>query len=267
MKKWGNMFIANLSKTKRSKIKALDTILILMLVILIGVLISSIFSTIEVFKVSKKESSDSMPRKISRMSLTGFDKELAIEFMDKNHDGRCDVCGMPVEQCIDSGQLECNMDHNAKIGILGSQHIHADWKIYFNGDEFDWLPYADLHERQMMGDKSILGTSAFIHIHPAQPPEKAGDVLHMHATGIPLWIFFKSVGMDFDRNCLTFSNQEKFCNDSNKKLKFFVNGKESNEFENYVFNDLDKILISYGDESEEEIKNQLASITDFAKLH
>ena len=89
----------------------------------------------------------------------------------------------------------------------------------------------------------------------------------MHATGVPLWIFFESVGMRFDSNCIALENKEKFCNENNKKLKFFVNGKESNEFDNYVFNDLDKVLISYGDESEEELKNQLASITDFSKLH
>ena len=53
----------------------------------------------------------------------------------------------------------------------------------------------------------------------------------------------------------------------NKKLKLFVNGKENNEFENYVFKKLDKILISYGNDSGEEINNQLASITNFAKNH
>ena len=73
--------------------------------------------------------------------------------------------------------------------------------------------------------------------------------------------------MEFNEECITLESKEKFCNEGNKKLKFFVNGKESNEFENYVFNDLDKILISYGDENQEEIKNQLAEITDFAKNH
>ena len=159
------------------------------------------------------------------------------------------------------------MDPNAKIDVLGSQHIHSDWKIYIDGKEFDWSSFADRHQRQMAGDKSILDTSAFIHIHPVQEPEKGGDVLHMHATGVPLWIFFKSVGMNFSKDCITLENKEKFCNDGNKKPRFFVNGKENSEFENYVFSDLDKILISYGDESEDEIKNQLAEITDFAKVH
>ncbi len=242
--------------------KFVDILLISLLVILIGILISSVFSTIEIFKMRDKQD-NAMPSRISRMSLTGFDKQIALEFMDKNHDGRCDICGMPVEQCIDSGQLECNMDPNAKIGILGSQHVHADWKVYINGNPLD---FSDKSHMERM--RSNLPVSSFIHVDSGAPaPEKTGDVIHMHAKVVPLWIFFKSIGMDFNKDCITLENKEKFCNKENKKLKFYVNGELNNDFENYVFNDLDKILISYGDESKEEIKNQLDSITDFAKLH
>ena len=256
---------------KKGKIDVLAILLILMLVVLIGVLISSIFSTIEVFKMPKNKQSNSMSSSMSRMSLTGFDKELARQLMDQNHDGRCDVCGMPVEQCIDGGQLQCSMDPNSKIGILGSQHIHADWKIYIDGkalDEKFFTPWAEAHESAMRNPNLAL-TSSFMHVHeaPENPQEKAGDVLHMHATGVPLWIFFKSIGMNFDKNCITLDNKEKFCNAGDKKLKFFVNGKENNEFENYVFNKLDKILISYGNENQQEIQKQLNLITDFAKNH
>ncbi|MBI3026989.1 hypothetical protein HYY70_02655 [Candidatus Woesearchaeota archaeon] len=255
--------MTKLRKNRKSN-SFVDILLISLLVILIGVLISSIFSTIEMFKMrDEQDNKNFMPSRMSRMSLTAFDKELAVEFMDQNHDGRCDVCGMPVEQCIDSGQLECNMDSNAKIGILGSQHIHADWKIYIDGKALD---FSDKSHMERM--RNNMPVSSFIHVDSGAPaPEKTGDVLHMHASGVPLWIFFKSVEMNFNKDCITLENKEKFCNDENRELKFFINGKESNEFENYVFNDLDKILISYGDESEEEVKNQLKSITDFAELH
>lgn len=243
------------SLRKKGKVDVVAVLLLFMLAVLIGILISSIFSTIEMFKMSKKESGSLMPQKISRMSLTSFDKELAIEFMDKNHDGRCDVCGMPVEQCIDGGQLECSMDTNAKIGILGSQHIHADFKVYIDGKSINFA------------NRNYYMKSSFIHLDDNQNKEDASGVLHMHATGVPLWIFFKSIGMDFNKDCITLENKENFCNSGNKKLRFFVNGKENNEFKNYVFNDLDNILISYGNENEEEIKNQLNTITDFAKSH
>ncbi|MBI2143415.1 hypothetical protein HYU20_03690, partial [Candidatus Woesearchaeota archaeon] len=86
--------------------------------------------------------SNKMGSRLSRMSLTGFDVELAKEFMDKDNDGKCDACGMPVEMCIDSGQLQCNMDPESTIGVLGSQHIHADWKAYIDGVAFDFEPFA-----------------------------------------------------------------------------------------------------------------------------
>lgn len=243
------------------KIDFWSFVLIVILILSVGMLVFSLKD----FFGSKPEVNQvpNQMKSTSRMSLTSFDKELARQLMDTNNDGRCDVCGMPVEQCIDAGELQCNMGINAKMGILSSQHIHADWKVYINGEQLEFFDKS--HMERMRNNQPV---SSFIHVDSgAPPPEKTGDILHMHATGIPLWVFFNSVGMDFNKDCVTLENKEKFCNNINKKLKFFVNGKQNNEFENYVFNDLDKILISYGDESEEEIKNKLASITDFAKIH
>ena len=228
--------------------------LIIILLVVVGLFVYSLFDLFS-SKSEKVNQPSSQMKKVSVMSLTSFDRELAIDLMDKNHDGKCDVCGMPVEMCISSGQLQCNMDQKSKMGILSSQHIHADWKVYLNGKPLNFA------------DNKYYMKSSFIHSDDNQNKEDASSVLHMHATGIPLWVFFKSIGMNFDKNCITLENKEKLCNDGNKKLKFLVNGKENNEFENYVFNDLDKILISYGNDNEDEIKNQLNSITDFAKLH
>lgn len=250
---------------QKAKVDFTNILLVSVLIIAIGLLIYSIPSTIDLFnsKNKFKQTETHTPTMMSRMSLTNFDKQLAKQIMDTNNDGRCDICGMPVEQCIDAGELQCNMGINSKMGVLGSQHIHSDWKVYINGKPLDFSDKS--HMERMRSNQPV---SSFIHVDSGAPaPEKTGDILHMHATGIPLWIFFNSIGMDFNKDCITLENKEKFCNDENKKLKFFVNGKENNEFENYVFNDLDKILISYGDESKEEAKNQLASITDFAKIH
>lgn len=228
-----------------------------------------IILSISVFSVSKlifsntQNPSNSMSR-VSTMDLTSYDKQLAIKFMDKNNDGKCDVCGMDVKLCIQSGQIQCNMDSKSTIGVLGSQHIHADWKIYINGKELDENFFGPLAMDMSKMDNPI--TSSFIHLDKGAPaPEKTGDVLHMHATGVPLWIFFESVGMEFNKNCLKLAGNQKFCNNGNKTLKFFLNGKPNSEYENYVFKDLDKILISYGDEI--DLTKQLNLITDFAKNH
>lgn len=235
------------------------------LVIVIGIFIFNIITYFQI-KSMPVNSQSSMGSKLSMMKFTEFDRKMAIQFMDKNNDGKCDSCGMHMEQCIDGGMMQCSMDPSSTVGVLGSQHIHADWKIYIHGKSFDWSSFADLHERQMHGDASITSTSAFMHIHPAKVPEVAGYVLHMHATGISLSLFFESLGMKFDNNCLVVSETEKYCDDETNSLKFFVNRQPNNEYKNYVFNDLDKILISYGSK-DEDVDKQLNSITGFAEVH
>ncbi len=179
----------------------------------------------------------------SAMTMTEFDKQLARQIMDKDGDGRCDACGMPVDLCIDSGQLQCNMDPKGTIGILGSQHIHADFKVYINGKPLDFSDKA--HMERMRAGRPV---SSFIHVDSGAPaPEKTGDVMHMHATGVPLSIFFESVGITLPKN-----------------MKVYVNQKPISDWQNYVFNDLDKILITNGKGS---LGEQLTSITDFAKIH
>ncbi|MBI4095979.1 MAG: hypothetical protein HY438_03905 [DPANN group archaeon] len=207
---------------------------------------------------------NAMGQRLTRMSLSPFDVKLAKQFMDKDDDGKCDACGMPVEMCMDSGQLQCNMDSKSTIGVLGSQHIHADWKIYINGKALDDKFFDSIAMDMSKMNNSI--TSSFIHVDKGAPsPEKTGDVLHMHATGMPLWIFFKSVGMDFNKESMTLPDGRKFSNDGKNTLKFYVDGKPNNEWENYVFSGLDNILISYGDET--DMRQQLNSITDFAGNH
>ncbi len=200
------------------------------------------------------------------LSLTGYDRALAKQFMDQDNDGKCDSCGMPVEMCMDTGQLQCNMDSKSTIGILDSAHLHADWKIYVNGKALDLADKA--HMERMRAGRSV---SSFIHVDSGAPaPEKTGDLLHLHATGVPLWIWFESVGMKLDKDCLVVAggkeNGEKYCDDGKNSLKFYVNGGKNEQYGQYVFNDLDKILISYGPKAE-DVQPQLATITNFAEVH
>ena len=238
-----------------------NNFLIVGIVIAIVLIAFNFYMSSQMKTLQQSHTEEKMPmmgKPMSKMGFTEFDKQKAREFMDKNGDGKCDICGMPIEQCIASGMMQCSgMDPDATMGVLGSQHIHADWKVYLDGEAFDWSPYAERHHKQMMGDKSITDTSAFIHIHPAEGAEKGGDVLHMHATGIPLSLFFESLGMKFDKGCLTVNGNEH-CG-----LKMYVNGKENNELGDYVFSDGDKILITDSGNIEEQIK----SITNFAEAH
>ena len=132
------------------------------------------------------------------------------------------------------------------IGPLGSAHLHADVKVYINGNALDF------------SQKKYQLTTSFIHFE-----DGIGDVIHTHATDLTVGHMFKSVGIDFNNNCIVVERQS-YCNDGNKKLKFYVNGHLNNEFDNRIIQDLDKYLISYGDEDNTDIQKQLSSITNLA---
>ncbi len=224
-----------------------NTVILYSSIVLLFVISTGLFFTtqqkIDQLKLSSQEISNPMGEKMSRMSFSDFDRQTAMKLMDKNNDGKCDACGMPVEMCIDSGEMECSMSPDSKIGKLGSQHIHADWKIYLDGKVMDFSG-KDHMTRMQKG----LSVSSFIHVDSGSPsPEKTGDVLHMHATGVPLSLFFKSLDIELPDN-----------------VKMYVNGKEVQDWKNYVFSDLDKILITDG---KGNITEQLNSITDFTGNH
>ena len=132
------------------------------------------------------------------------------------------------------------------IGPLGSTHIHADVKVYINGQSIDFSQR-----------KYQLATS-IIHFE-----DGVGDVVHVHATGMTIGHLFKSLNGNLNNNCLALENQN-YCNENEKKLRFYANGKPNNELANYIILDLDKILVSYGSESDSELQEQLGSITNLA---
>lgn len=146
--------------------------------------------------------------------------------------------------------LTGSLSPSTGIGPSGSTHIHMDFKVYTNGNAIDFS--------QGKYQKSHLNQR--VHLEGGD-----GDLIHVHATGVTMGFFLKSLGISFDRNCLTLDTDEKYCDGGDGSLKFYVNDKPSDDWENYVLRNLDKLLVSYGNDSEEQIKQQLSSITDKAR--
>ncbi len=133
-----------------------------------------------------------------------------------------------------------------EIGALGSAHLHADVKVYINRQAIDF------------SQQKYQLKNSFIHFE-----EGIGDVIHTHAKGLTVGHMFKSIGINFNNNCIVVEGQD-YCNQDGIKLKFYVNGQLNNEFDNYVIKNLDKYLISYGSDNDAEIQKQLSSVTNLA---
>lgn len=94
--------------------------------------------------------------------------------------------------------------------------------------------------QEISKDIGIGATHQPIHTHDAS------GALHMEMNGLitkeqtKLGNFFRIWGKEFNSSCIF----DK-CNGKEGKVRFFVNGQENNQFENYLMKDKDKIEIKY----------------------
>lgn len=135
-----------------------------------------------------------------------------------------------------------NTQSVAGFGPLGSAHEHAAFLVKVNGQNIDFSQ----PQYQVQSD--------YIHVENGD-----GTTLHRHATNVTFVDFLKSVKIDIDKknNCLAFTNGTEYCDDENNKLRTFINGNSTGSISDYILNNNDRLLVIYGNETDEQIANAL----------
>ena len=132
----------------------------------------------------------------------------------------------------------------AGFGPLGSAHEHAAFLVKVNGQNIDFSQ----PKYQVQSD--------YIHVENGD-----GTTLHRHSTNVTFADFLKSINMDIDRknNCLVFTNGTKYCDndDDDNKLRIFINGNSTNSISDYILKNNDRLLVMYGNETNEQIAKAL----------
>src|SRR3972149_1205758 len=119
-------------------------------------------------------------------------------------------------------------------GILGDEHVHSSMLVKIFGDSFDFsLPAYQIK-------------SSWIHFEAQD-----GTTVHRHSTGVTLGYMFETM-----RISLT----DEFFTNEDYSLKYYVNHNPVPSITDLVFQDGDRILISYGNEDQTQIDTQLAEL-------
>ena len=134
-----------------------------------------------------------------------------------------------------------------RLGPLNSTHDHTDLIVYINGEKIDF------------SQEQFQVRSSYVHFEGGD-----GDVLHMHATNVNLGFTFQTLGMRLTSTSISTQGGQLYENGAGRELKVYVNSERIDDPANYVIQLLDKILIAYGDETEEEIEALLETIPDSA---
>ena len=125
-------------------------------------------------------------------------------------------------------------------GVLNDEHEHASVLVKIHGDTFDFS--ASVYQV----------ASNWIHFEVQD-----GTTIHRHSSGVTLGYLFETLDIGLDDECYTFPNGRAFCTGEDYSLKFFINGESVDGITDYVLEDNDRILISYGGEPQEELDRQL----------
>ncbi|MDX1371366.1 MAG: hypothetical protein R3321_02795, partial [Nitrososphaeraceae archaeon] len=104
--------------------------------------------------------------------------------------------------------------------------------------------------------------SDYIHVE-----NRDGTTLHRHATNVTFGDFLETIKMNLDQdnnNCLMFENGTEYCDDNANKLNAYINGNSSGveAISNYIINNNDRLLVLYGNETEDEINRAIKEVND-----
>ena len=128
-------------------------------------------------------------------------------------------------------------------GKLGDEHIHASMLVKIFGDKFDF------------STPNYQVTTPWIHFENSD-----GDTIHRHSTGVELEFMFNSMKIRLNEDCFVFPDGRQFCTNEDYSLKFYVNEQLVDDIRKYVVQEDDRLLITYGNEGQEEIDKQLAEL-------
>jgi len=128
-------------------------------------------------------------------------------------------------------------------GKLGGEHEHASLLVRILYDKFDFAV------------PSYQIKSSWIHFE-----ESDGTTIHRHASGVALGYLFDTLNIGINNECYMFPDGRNFCTNEDYSLKYYINHQLVKDINDYVFEDDDRILITYGSETPEQIEEQLIEL-------
>ena len=141
-----------------------------------------------------------------------------------------------------------NLDSNVPgapsgAGKLGDEHEHASLLVRIFGDTFDF------------SSPSYQIKSSWIHFEDSD-----GTTIHRHSSGVTLGYLFANIGIGIDSECYKFPDGRSFCTNEDYSLKYYINHQIVKDINDYVLEEGDRILITYGNETPEQIEEQLMEL-------
>lgn len=142
-------------------------------------------------------------------------------------------------------------------------HYHANVAIFINGQKFDLAQQKYMEKEELCTlttdkPKDPIGRA---HMHDLIP-----DVVHIEDEAV-LWAhYLTNIHFAVGKDYLILDDGTEYRSNDVKKVSFILNGKIVEDPSNIIIGDLDRLLINYGMESQDDLLNtRFKEVKDTAK--
>ena len=142
-------------------------------------------------------------------------------------------------------------------------HYHANFAVFLNGERLD------LSAMHYMQDVSACKANpgVILAVERAHMHEGIHDVVHVHHEGATWGHFFQNIGFALGDDFFISDRGDRYFAEGDRQLKFVLDGLRVPSVFNRVIESEDRLLISFGPESFDEIlETQVAEIPSTANI-
>lgn len=144
-------------------------------------------------------------------------------------------------------------------------HYHANFALYINGERQEFKGASYYTEVEMCTLNSTMVPSGRAHMH-----DNINNVVHVEDHAVTWGQFFTNLGWTMGPTTIVSPDGTVYSENGDSKLNLVLNGQDYTDFggmQNTVIKDADKLLVSYGNESAADLKQQYSSIPSTAKKY
>jgi hypothetical protein len=130
-------------------------------------------------------------------------------------------------------------------------HYHANWAVFLDGERLDLSGRRYMEDvAQCTADPSHQRPEDRVHMHDGNQ-----DVVHVHAGGATWGHLLANLGFGIGDDYLE-TDEALYRDGGGRSLKFVLNGSRTRSIRNLQIGDEDRLLISFGHETPEEVLEQ-----------
>jgi hypothetical protein len=133
-------------------------------------------------------------------------------------------------------------------------HHHANFAVYVNGQK-DEFKSSTFYEETAACSADEIGPRTRVHLHDQKP-----GVVHVHDEGSTWGHLFANLGYSLGNETLQTDAGVFIDGQDDNKLTFYLNGRQVDSLANEVIESEDAVLINYGNDSEDTLKQRYDEI-------